>query len=429
MHRHLTHLAGAIGVAVAPGEAVAHPLESLAPSSLWTAWSWEPAVLTCLLISGVLYGAGVRRLWARRAGAGIRRWEAASFAAGWLAIVVALVSPLHALGSSLFSAHMAQHELLIGVAAPLLVLGRPLVPFLWSLSPEGRRATGKLSRNKRIRAGWGFLTRPLVAFVVHAVALWVWHLPGPYQSTLHSELMHSAQHASFIITALFFWWTIFGARHGALGHGVAVFYLFATALQTGALGALLTFAPTLWYPEYGATSLLWGLTPLDDQQLGGLIMWIPGSIPYVIAGLALFSRWLGESEARAVRHFGTPAGARTVAIVIAGVLVSSCDRASGDDRYHLTNADPGRGRTAIARYGCGSCHTIPGVIGASGKVGPPLGEVSQRVFIAGVLPNDPDNMIRWIENPPAIDSKTAMPNMGVTPRDARDIASYLYTLR
>jgi cytochrome c2 len=95
----------------------------------------------------------------------------------------------------------------------------------------------------------------------------------------------------------------------------------------------------------------------------------------------------------------------------------------------LTNADAGRGRIAIKKYGCGSCHTIPGITGAEGLVGPPLSQIASRVYIAGVLPNEPDNMIRWIENPPGIDSKTAMPNMGVTVRDARDIAAYLYTLR
>jgi len=95
----------------------------------------------------------------------------------------------------------------------------------------------------------------------------------------------------------------------------------------------------------------------------------------------------------------------------------------------ISNADAGRGRAAIRRYGCGSCHSIPGITGADGLVGPPLGQIASRVYIAGVLPNEPENMIRWIQNPPAVDEKTAMPNMGVTARDARDIAAYLYTLR
>jgi cytochrome c2 len=200
-------------------------------------------------------------------------------------------------------------------------------------------------------------------------------------------------------------------------------------LQTGALGALLTFAPSLWYPAYAATTGPWGISPLDDQQLGGLIMWIPGSIAYLIAGLAVFGGWLRESEKRSIHRERALLAARNIAIVVLAVILGACDRASGDERHMLANADVDRGSAAIRKYGCGSCHTIPGITGAQGLVGPPLGQIASRVYIAGVLPNEPDNMIRWLENPPAVDPKTAMPSMGVTPRDARDIAAYLYTLR
>jgi putative membrane protein len=417
-------------LALAAKPALAHPVAPLTPADLWATWTWEPGVVLPLLLTALLYGLGLRRLWSMDIGIGIRGLEAAAFAGGWLTLAVALVSPLHALGGALFSAHMAQHELLIGVSAPLLVLGRPLIPFLWALPPNWRRRAGSITRQSPVRSIWHVLTRPAVAFGLHAVALWVWHLPGPYQSTLNSELMHTAQHASFIFTALLFWWTIFAARHSTLGYGGGVFYLFATALQTGALGALLTFAPTLWYPAYAGTSGAWGLSALEDQQLGGLVMWIPGSLPYLAAALLLLVRWLRESEARSMRHFGSLHKVGSAVMLIAALLPgAACDRSSGDDRYQLTNADPDRGRVAIRRYGCGSCHSIPGITGAVGMVGPPLGQISQRVYIAGVLANEPDNMIRWLENPQAIDPKTAMPNTGVTPRDARDIAAYLYTLR
>lgn len=429
MHRQLSGFVLAASL-LSPIRAEAHPLVAVSPGTVWTAWTWEPAVLAVLVVAAAFYAVGLRRLWSTKVGVGIKRWEAAGFFAGWVVVALALVSPLHALGGVLFSAHMAQHELLISVGAPLLILGRPLIPFLWALSPAWRKTSGVASKQVAVRAGWGILTRPSTAFAVHAVALWAWHLPGPYQATVHSELTHTLQHLSFVITALLFWWTIFTARNGAIGQGAAVFYLFATALQTGALGALLTFAPTLWYPAYAGTAGAWGLSALEDQQLGGLIMWIPGSLPYLVGGLVLFLRWLKESETRSLRHFGGLANVRSTALALfIAIPMISCDRASGDDREQLTNADPQRGRAAARRYGCGSCHDIPGVTGAVGRVGPPLGQVSQRVFIAGVLPNEPDNMIRWIENPPAIDPQTAMPNTGVTTRDARDIAAYLYTLR
>jgi cytochrome c len=108
--------------------------------------------------------------------------------------------------------------------------------------------------------------------------------------------------------------------------------------------------------------------------------------------------------------------------------------AAGGCGKHVTKAplvsggDAERGKIAIESYGCGACHTIPGIPGARGLVGPPLGDVGRRVYIAGVLPNDPESMVRWIMNPPAVDPKTAMPELGVTERNARDIAEYLYAL-
>jgi cytochrome c oxidase assembly factor CtaG/cytochrome c2 len=430
MHRYLSPaVPSGLLLVVLPSTAAAHTGLSLQPHDLWNAWSFEPLVVVGLLVCGALYAVGLSRLWSRGSGVGIRRWEAAAFAIGWLSTAVALISPLHALGGVLFSAHMTQHELLISVCAPLMVLGRPLIPFIWGLPQSWRKSLGDWARRDGVSYGWHAVSMPSVAFSLHAIALWVWHLPGPYQSTLTSELMHSLQHMSFLGTALLFWWTIFKIRGSELGYGAAVFYLFATALQTGALGALLTFAPHLWYPAYAATTSPWGLAPLEDQQLGGLIMWIPGSVPYLIAGLYMFARWLRAAEARTIRREATVFAARATAMVVAIVALSSCDRASGDNGYQLTNSDTERGRTAIRKYGCGSCHDIPGVSGAVGMVGPPLGQIAQRVYIAGVLPNEPDNMIKWIENPPGVDSKTAMPYMGVTPRDARDIAAYLYTLR
>ena len=114
-------------------------------------------------------------------------------------------------------------------------------------------------------------------------------------------------------------------------------------------------------------------------------------------------------------------------------LVTSCGGSvSGDTTRaaaEMTGGEPARGRAKMERYGCASCHTIPGVRGADSLVGPPLTKVAARTYVAGVLTNTPDNMIRWIKDPPGVDPLTAMPNLGVTDEDARDIASYLYTLK
>jgi cytochrome c oxidase assembly factor CtaG len=262
-------------------------------------WTWEPGVLIPLAGAAVLYASGLARLW-RRAGVGqgIRRWEAGCFAAGWLALFIALVSPLHALGSILFSAHMAQHEVLILIAAPLLVLGRPLAPFLWVLPREEREAAGHWIQAPPVARAWRFLTAPLAVWILHGLALWIWHLPALYQAALRDEFLHALQHLSFFGSAALFWWALIHGRFGRLGYGAAVLWVFTTSLHSGVLGALLTFAPRLWYPIYQARTGEWGLSALEDQQLAGLIMWVPAGALFIVLGLGLFAAWLGEAERR-----------------------------------------------------------------------------------------------------------------------------------
>jgi len=215
--------------------------------------------------------------------------------------VAALVSPLHPMGEVLFSAHMAQHELLMLVAAPLLVLSRPLVPFLWGFPLPMRRTVAHWAKWTAIEQSWHILTRPFTAWWIHAIVLWVWHAPAFFQATLTSEWIHALQHMSFLGSALLFWWSLFYVR-GQAGYGVAVLYVFTTAVHTSILGALLTFAPNIWYPAYAATTREWGLSPLEDQQIGGLIMWIPAGLVYLVVGLYLFAAWLRESDSVAVRQ-------------------------------------------------------------------------------------------------------------------------------
>src|SRR6185369_5001501 len=262
------------------------------------AWSFEPLIIISLTVTAVLFIIGLYRLKHRS----IRTWEALCFAGGWLALFIALVSPLHAWGRVLFSAHMSQHEILMLVAAPLLVLGRPLIAFLWALPLSWSRRLGNIGKITWINHAWRTLTIPLVAWLFHAVALWTWHIPALFQATLRSDAIHMAQHLSFLLSALLFWWALIHGPQGAMGYGAAVLYLFTTSVHSGALGALLTVAGSVWYPSYAPLTASWGLTPLEDQQLGGLIMWIPASLVYVIAGLALFAGWLREADLRATRR-------------------------------------------------------------------------------------------------------------------------------
>src|SRR5919204_4951568 len=270
------------------------------PHDLWTSWDCEPGIVLGLALTAWLYARGVRSLWqTSAAGRGIQPWEAISFGAGWLALGVALISPIHALGRVLFSAHMTQHEILMLVAAPLLVLGRPIVPFLWALPKTAAVSLARWSKTPVWFHTWRTISNPFVAWTIHAIVLWSWHIPALFQATLESEFVHALQHASFLFSALLFWWAVIHGRRRALGFGLAVLYMFTTALHSGLLGALLTFANSVWYPAYAERTAAWGLTPLEDQQIGGLIMWIPAGLVYVAAALALFAGWLRESEARA----------------------------------------------------------------------------------------------------------------------------------
>jgi len=268
-------------------------VEAVTPPELWHAWTFEPVVLALLVVSAALYAIGS----ARSGYAASTRSQRVAFWSGWLALCASQVSPLHKLGEALFSAHMVQHELLMLIAAPLLVYSRPLASFLWALSPTMRVRLGTLAKDPRWLRFWRRLTAPLAAWTLHAAALWGWHVPALYQATLVSEWMHALQHASFLGTALLFWWALMHEQR-ARNYGASVAYIFTTAIHSGALGALLTFAPGLVYPIYAGRTAPWGLSALEDQQLGGLIMWVPSGVVFIVIGLWLFAAWLQESERR-----------------------------------------------------------------------------------------------------------------------------------
>jgi cytochrome c2 len=175
----------------------------------------------------------------------------------------------------------------------------------------------------------------------------------------------------------------------------------------------------------------WGIYPLADQQLAGLLMWIPAGVIFIVFGLALLAAWLGESERR-VRFGPTSAVSRLLPVVIlaCAILASACSSSNGvKEAEFMTGGSVARGVPAIGKYGCAACHTIPGIETATATVGPPLTQVAVRQYLGGHLTNSPGNMIKWIQHPQRVDPNNAMPELGVTDQDARDIAAYLYTLR
>jgi cytochrome c2 len=215
-----------------------------------------------------------------------------------------------------------------------------------------------------------------------------------------------------------------------MGYGLSVLYVFLTAVHTSALGALLTVAPSVWYQDYAREAIGWRVDALQDQQLAGLLMWIPAGIIFIVFGLALFAAWMGEAERR-VRFGATDAASRTVAAILLLVAcgASACVSSVVAEAEAMTGGNVQRGKTAIGKYGCGSCHAIPGVEAATATVGPPLDRIAVRQYLGGHLTNTPANMAHWIQHPQSIDPKHAMPDMGVTDGDASDISAFLYTLR
>jgi putative membrane protein len=283
--------------------ASAHEGEAhLAAAEVLSSFTWDPLVLFGLALSSYGYARGLRRLW-KSAGAfhGVRPVEAGAYAAGIFGVAVALVSPLDPLSDKLFSAHMSQHEVLMLVAAPLIVLGRPLVPFLWALSPRLRERATAIARGERARGLWRALTGPLFVVLLHGVVVWVWHVPALFEAALLSEVVHAAQHAMFFVTAALFWWSLIHGRYGRAGYGMGVLYVFVTALHTSILGALMTVARRVWYPLYEGRAAAVGVEAIDDQALAGIIMWVPSGVLFAVLGLALFAAWIGEAERRARR--------------------------------------------------------------------------------------------------------------------------------
>lgn len=266
----------------------------------WRRWNLDPLVLGPVAVCAAWYAAGAARLLRRSGPArALRRREAALFFTGLLVVLAALASPLDPLSDVLFSAHMSQHELLMLVAAPLVVMGRPLLAFLWALPSRLREAAGALAAGPWVRAAWGAATGPLISFAAHGAVLWLWHAPALFEAAMASEAVHAAQHFSFFLTAALCSWSLLHGRHGKAGYGAGAALVFITATHSGVLGALIAVARRAWYPTYVAQGAAREVNALADQQLAGAIMWIPGGALLTALALALIAAWLGEAGRRA----------------------------------------------------------------------------------------------------------------------------------
>jgi putative membrane protein len=289
---------GAVGASNSLSDLAELCLAGAAPvtrDSLLASWSLAPAVVLPLLAVLALYVCGVWRMRMRSDASVVTRWRMASAALGWLVLAIALVSPLCRLAATLATAHMIQHVLLIAVAPFFLVMSAPLVPIVCGLPHAWRRPLlDRLGASNGGAAREGLLRpSPLMVGALFGASVWGWHLPSVYEAALQNAALHLLMYAALLLVGVVFWHSaIASASERTLEHGGAVVAAFSTTAHTGALGALLTFSPVVWYPIHRQGPSAWALTPLEDQQLAGLIMWVPMSFILLVCALWLLGRWL-----------------------------------------------------------------------------------------------------------------------------------------
>jgi putative membrane protein len=260
-------------------------------------WTLDGWVVVPLLLALAAFVVGYARVRRRATAPPLSMRQIVLFVTGWCVLAGALVSPLHRAGERSFALHMLEHELLMLVAAPLLVAARAHGVMLWSLPHGARIALARFFQTRPLARTWHGLTDPVVATALQAAALWLWHAPPLFDLALKSDGWHIAQHLSFLITSLLFWSAMFNLRHNRTRPMTIVVCLFATALIGGALGALMAFSSSPWYAGYRALGLdAFGLTPTQDQQIAGLLMWIPGGMVHLCVALALFASALRLTE-------------------------------------------------------------------------------------------------------------------------------------
>lgn len=259
-------------------------------------WTLDPWVLVPMMLLAALHLRGLAVLRARaRTQPSSAPYAVASFWAGLAATFLALVWPLDALAASSFAAHMAQHMMLIVVATPLLVLAQPAAPLLAAVPPSWRRINRRLGTLHKVLRR---LLHAPTAFAIHGVMIWIWHAPLLFESALRWPWLHVIEHIAFLGSALLFWNALRQAgRAGTSGYATAMLWTLATLMHTGLLGALITFAPRPLYPFYA--SVEGGhLALMEDQQLAGLLMWIPAGLCYLIIGLGYAAALLRSAQAR-----------------------------------------------------------------------------------------------------------------------------------
>jgi len=227
-------------------------------------------------------------------------WRLASYLAGWLILLVALISGIDAYGSMFFFVHMLQHLLIMMAAPPLLWLGQPYAIGMWGLPRRWRLEVGGLFVDgSPVRRALDAIARPGLSWMVMVVVTWVWHDGKMYNLSLTSELIHDIQHLSFVFMGLYYWWLVTGAapRHYRFTSPLKrSLFLLAAVPPNALLGFSIALADEPIYTYYEAVPRLWGMSVMADQQLGGILMWVPGSMMFMMAALISAAIYFAEEE-------------------------------------------------------------------------------------------------------------------------------------
>ena len=292
-----------------------------ATRALLSSWSFEPAVVVGLVTAAGLYLRGFAQLRHQLPGR-FPAWRRTAFLGGLAAVAVALLSPLDGLSDLLLQAHMAQHWLLMGVAAPLLWLGAPVVPLLRGLPRTWlRQGLGPFLAWPALRRALRAITRPLPALTIWALVTLAWHWPTAYQAALRDTFWHQFEHACFLAAALLFWYPViepWPARRATERPGLLL-YLAAAAVFNTLFSASFAFSDRVFYPLYALTPTPWSLSPLADQRAAGALMWVASVPPLLIAAVAVVVRLLETTRRGPVRGHRPVTPSRKAGDVLRGI--------------------------------------------------------------------------------------------------------------
>lgn len=301
--------AGALVVALtfASAPALAHADAAPAPHDFWANWTFDPWAVVPLVSLVAVYLNGVRRLLQKSRSMTSWTWRHLLFACSIVAFLVALVSPVDGLGEALFSAHMAQHMILMLLAAPLLVAARPLAVLMHGMpTPIHRRLAAPLARSKRLRRFAGFLIRPLAATTIQLIVLLAWHAPTLFVAAQVNDGVHTAMRLSFFGAAVLFWLMIFKSASSPGLAPLAGALASAVTMKISLMSAVIILgADSAFYPEiYANPAAAWSTTALADQQFAAMVMLAPGAVVYLMATFILLWVWIDRMERRSAQIAG-----------------------------------------------------------------------------------------------------------------------------